>query len=119
VYQKYVENCGNMGVVKVLKLLCGIVGEFKTLGSIACTDDSPIKVKENQSKQLDRIALELCMADGQTVLNYLCDGELFVSLESNKRTWIQPDEQPGKRDRRAKDARYRNKQKVVNEARAA
>ena len=118
VYHKYVENCGNMVVVKVLKVLCDIVGELKTIGNIACTDLSPIKVKESQGKQLDRIALELGMADGQTVLNYLCDGELFVSLESNKRTWIQPDGQKRKPDRGGKDKRYRKKQKVANAAAA-
>jgi len=107
-----------MVVVKVLKVLCDIVGELKTIGNIACTDLSPIKVKESQGKQLDRIALELGMADGQTVLNYLCDGELFVSLESNKRTWIQPDGQKRKPDRGGKDKRYRKKQKVANAAAA-
>ena len=52
VYQKHVENCGNVGVLRQLNLLCDEVGKLQTLGSIACTDFSPKKVKESQKAKL-------------------------------------------------------------------
>jgi hypothetical protein len=32
VYQKHVENCGNVGVLRQLNLLCDVVGKLQTLG---------------------------------------------------------------------------------------
>jgi len=96
-------------VVSQLNLLCEIVVELRTLGSIACTEGyvPSIQVKESQCKQLDRIAKVLCIADGQTVLDYLCEGELFVGLQSKNPSWIRPAVQP-KRIRPAdKDKNYR------------
>jgi len=52
VYQKNVESCGNVGVLRQLNLLCDEVGKLQTLGSIACTDFSPKKVKESQKAKL-------------------------------------------------------------------
>jgi hypothetical protein len=96
-----------------LNLLCEIVDELGTLGSVACTEGyvPSIKVKESHGKQLDRIAQELCIADGQTLLDFLCSGKLFVFLKSNKRTDIQPAVLPvqPKRPRGNKDRKYRLK----------